>query len=83
MRNLIISSFAFLSLSVYGQGYFQQEVHYTISVTLNDEDHTLSGFETLEYINNSGQALDCIYMHLWPNGYRDNKTALAKVPTGM
>jgi hypothetical protein len=78
MRNLVISSLAFLSMSVYGQGYFQQEVHYTISVTLNDEDHTLSGFETLEYINNSGQALDCIYMHLWPNGYRDNKTALAK-----
>ena len=60
------------------QDYFQQEVNYKIDVTLNDEDHTLSGYEEFEYINNSTTALDKIYIHLWPNGYKNTETALAK-----
>ena len=52
-----------------GQGYFQQEVNYKIDVTLNDVDNTLSAFEEFEYHNNSGLAMDMIYVHLWPNGY--------------
>lgn len=78
MKNqLLLLAFTLSSFS-FGQGYFQQEVNYTISVTLNDQDHTLSGFETFEYINNSGHSLDFIYVHLWPNAYKNNKTALAK-----
>lgn len=67
-----------ISLNAFGQGYFQQQVNYTIQVSLNDQNHTLSGYESFEYINNSGQAMDALYIHLWPNAYRDNKTALAK-----
>lgn len=60
------------------QSYWQQEVNYTISVTLNDQDHTLSGHESFEYINNSPETLDYLYIHLWPNAYRNGKTALGK-----
>ena len=58
--------------------YFQQEVNYTIDVSLDDQNHVLRGFESFEYINNSAQTLDSIYIHIWPNAYRNRKTALAK-----
>lgn len=59
------------------ENYFQQEVNYTISVKLDDEKHTLKGFETIQYINHSPHSLNHIYFHLWPNAYRNNKTAFA------
>lgn len=59
------------------QTYFQQEVNYTIHVTLDDKNHELNGRETFEYINNSPDDLSFIYIHLWPNAYRNNTTALA------
>jgi hypothetical protein len=74
--NLIFACAFFLPL--YAQTYWQQEVNYTIKVSLNDKEHSLSAFESLEYINNSPNQLDKIYMHLWPNAYRNGKTALAK-----
>jgi hypothetical protein len=60
------------------QAYFQQEVNYTIAVTLNDVKHELQATEKIEYINNSPATLSVIYMHLWPNAYKDNSTPLAK-----
>jgi len=60
------------------QDYFQQEVNYTIKVKLDDEKHELSASETIQYINNSPDELKFIYIHLWPNAYKDNSTALAK-----
>ena len=53
-------------------------MNYTISVELDDEKNMLSGFETFEYVNNSPNELSFIYVHLWPNGYHNNETALAK-----
>ena len=58
--------------------YFQQEVNYKIRVSLNDKKHELSAFEEIKYINNSVTSLSYIYFHLWPNGYKNHKTALAK-----
>jgi hypothetical protein len=60
------------------QNYFQQEVNFKIQVTLNDTIHTLSAFETVEYINNSPDTLQFLYFHLWPNGYDNNSTELAQ-----
>jgi hypothetical protein len=60
------------------QEYFQQEVNYKIQVTLNDINHELKGFESVEYINNSPDTLRFLYFHLWPNAYSNNKTALAR-----
>lgn len=58
--------------------YFQQEVNYTIHVKLDDVKHELNADETIEYINNSPDALPFIYMHLWPNAYKNDNTAFAK-----
>lgn len=58
--------------------YWQQEVHYTIQVALNDNQHTLKGEESLEYINHSPDTLHYIWFHLWPNAYKNDSTALAK-----
>ena len=58
--------------------YFQQDVSYKIEVKLDDKNHVLTGFETLLYKNNSPQTLTFIYMHVWPNAYKNDETALAK-----
>jgi hypothetical protein len=57
--------------------YWQQEVNYTIDVSLNDKDHSLNGFEKIEYINHSPDTLRFIWFHIWPNAYKNDKTAFS------
>ena len=65
-------------LSVYCQlNYWHQQVNYTIDVSLNDKEHTLDGFEKIEYTNNSPDTLKFISFHLWPNAYKNDKTAFS------
>ncbi|MEM9819444.1 MAG: M1 family metallopeptidase [Bacteroidota bacterium] len=58
--------------------YFQQEVNYTIDVTLDDVEQVLRGQLEIEYINHSPDDLQEIYFHLWGNAYKNRKTAFAK-----
>jgi hypothetical protein len=58
--------------------YWQQDVQYDIRVTLDDQAHSLRGFETLDYTNHSPDTLNFIWFHCWPNAYKDNTTALYK-----
>jgi len=58
------------------QPYWQQEVHYDISVALDDKAHSLQASETLGYINHSPDTLTFIWFHIWPNAYKDKTTAL-------
>jgi hypothetical protein len=58
--------------------YFQQNVDYKIDVTLNDVDNTLNGFEIINYTNNSPDTLRFIWFHLWPNAYKNDRTALSE-----
>jgi hypothetical protein len=74
MKKLLFLLLPFSALSQ----YFQQDVSYQIDVKLDDKNHFLSGFETLNYKNNSPQSLDVIYMHVWPNAYKNKETALAQ-----
>lgn len=78
MKQIILSLFTLVSALSSAQNYWQQEVNYKIQVKLDDVNHTLSGFEEFVYINNSPDQLDRIYVHLWPNAYRNGKTALGK-----
>ena len=64
--------------SAYAQINWQQQINFTIEVTLNDQTNDLHGFESFMYKNNSPQALAVIYMHLWPNAYKDRSSALDK-----
>ena len=84
-RIFVISRVFFIAMIVNGsmnralsQEYFQQEVNYRLQVKLNDRQHELFAFETIEYINHSPDTLRFIYFHLWPNGYLNNHTELAR-----
>jgi len=59
------------------QVYFQQEVNYKITVTLNDTLHELNAYEEVQYFNKSPDTLSILYFHLWPNAYSGNNTQLA------
>ncbi len=59
------------------QSYWQQQANFTIDVSLNDKEHSLNGFATIEYINNSPDTLHFIWFHLWPNAYKNDKTAFS------
>ncbi len=58
-------------------GYWQQKVNYHIDVTLNDSEHTLNGYVKMDYFNNSPDTLTFIWIHLWPNAYKNDKTAFS------
>lgn len=78
MRVLHILSGLLGPFLVFGQGYFQQRVDYMINVRLDDRTHVLHADESFTYHNNSSTTLDTIWIHLWPNAYRDRSTALCK-----
>lgn len=78
MKKLLFILTILTTQSLWSQTYFQQEVNYTINVKLDDVKHEFTGDEKIEYINNSPTTLTYIYMHLWPNAYKNNSTALAK-----
>ena len=58
--------------------YFQQEVNYRIEVQLDDSLHTLDGHIAFEYVNRSPDALTEIWIHLWPNAYKNTRTAFCR-----
>lgn len=79
MKSLLLSTILSIGFfPAFCQNYWQQKVDYTITVKLDDVKHTLSGYESFVYHNNSPQTLDFLYIHLWPNAYSNGKTALGK-----
>ncbi|MFT6716624.1 MAG: hypothetical protein ACJA0Q_001268 [Saprospiraceae bacterium] len=71
---LLLISLSFTSV----QAYWQQKVNFKINVSLDDKEHVLRANEEITYINNSPDTLASIYLHLWPNAYSGESTALAK-----
>jgi len=71
---LVLLSF-FCLMAAAQKPYWQQQVNYNIHVTLNDRDHSLDGDETMEYFNNSDDTLHFIWIHLWANAYKNDRTA--------
>jgi hypothetical protein len=60
------------------QAAWQQQVNHTIWVKLDDTAHMLKAMQRVEYVNNSPDALNEIWFHVYANAYRNNKSALAK-----
>ncbi len=76
----LFSSLVLLSLvsvSCCQTGYWQQQVNFKINVKLNDAENSLDGFEKIEYINHSPDTLLFVWFHLWPNAYKNDKTAFS------
>jgi len=63
--------------SASAQSRWQQQVDYTIDVRLNDTAFTLDGFEKIIYANNSPDTLSFIWFHIWPNAFKNDKTAFS------
>lgn len=77
MKKIILFLAIFTSVQVNAQQqYWQQEVNYSIDVKLNVNDKSIKAFEQMEYINHSPDTLTYIWFHLWPNAYKNEKTAL-------
>lgn len=74
---LLLSTLFICTFSFAQKNYFQQEVNYKIHCTLNDNEHTIAANINIDYINRSNDTLQFIYIHLWPNGYKNKNTALA------
>ncbi len=78
MKRILLFVFSYCLLPIaYCQSpsYWQQQVNYKIDVTLNDAEHSLTGYVKMEYYNNSPDTLRFIWIHLWPNAYKNDKTA--------
>ena len=80
MKNLIflLLIIALSATAVSQHAYWQQQLHYIIDVQLNDNEHSLDGFLKLRYLNNSPDTLRFIWFHLWPNAYKNDRTAFSE-----
>lgn len=58
--------------------YWQQQVNFKIDVSLNDKEHSLDGYERIQYTNNSPDTLKFIWFHIWPNAYKNDRTAFSE-----
>ncbi|HEX9971830.1 MAG TPA: hypothetical protein VGD14_07150, partial [bacterium] len=56
---------------------WQQDVHYNFNVRLDTDKHALSGDAIISYKNNSPDTLGRIYLHLYPNAFKNEKSTLA------
>jgi len=52
------------------EGYWQQDVHYTINATIDEKTDIVTGTEKLIYTNNSPQTLNKVYFHLYQNAFQ-------------
>ncbi len=75
---LLVFCLLFIKNTIAQQAYWQQQVNFSISASLNDNDHSITAFETIEYINHSPDTLRFIWFHLWPNAYKNDKTAFSE-----
>jgi hypothetical protein len=57
--------------------YWQQQADCNISVTLDDKTHALDGYLQIQYTNHSPDTLTYIWFHLWPNAYKNDRTAFS------
>jgi hypothetical protein len=67
-----------ISLAVIAAEPFNQRADYLIQATLYPGEKAVSARVEITYTNNSPQALDSIFIHLWPNAYSNYETPLAK-----
>ncbi len=65
-----------------GHEYWQQEVDYSIQVTLDEDNQSLSGVETITYQNNSPDSLNYLWLQLDQNRFRSDSMDQMSTPFG-
>jgi hypothetical protein len=58
--------------------FYSQTNNINISASLNTESHELKIRQEIDFYNTSENTLNEIYLHNWPNSYKDKNTPLAK-----
>ncbi|HEU4469752.1 MAG TPA: M1 family metallopeptidase [Flavisolibacter sp.] len=76
MKNLFLLLSLLTAGSTAFSQYWQQRVDYVIEVSLDVKTKTLDGFEKIAYTNHSPDTLHYLWFHLWPNAYKNDRTAL-------
>ena len=77
MKFILLSVLCLATTIAFAQkSYFQQELRYTITASLDDKQNSITASETIVYKNNAPDALTYIWFHLWPNAYKNESTAL-------
>ncbi len=66
-------------LSLADSEYWQQEVNYELNVTLKKDLRTILGTIEIEYINNSPDTLDILYLKAFPNAIQKGSYADQKL----
>ncbi|HTN16453.1 MAG TPA: M1 family metallopeptidase [Chitinophagaceae bacterium] len=74
----LVFLFLYLMAVLPAKAYWQQHTATTISVSLDDRNHMLRGYEKIVYTNNAPDTLEFIYIHLWPNAYKNDRTAFCE-----
>ena len=77
MKHLFFLLSLLISLGSQAQ-YWQQRADYRIDVALNEAEKTLDGFARITYTNHSPDTLRFIWFHLWPNAYKNDRTAYSE-----
>jgi hypothetical protein len=78
MKQFLTAILILCTITTIAQPTWQQLVNSKIDVTLDDKHYMLRAVEELSYTNNSPDTLSYIYMHLWPNAYRNDHTPFAR-----
>ncbi|MEC8683493.1 MAG: M1 family metallopeptidase [Bacteroidota bacterium] len=66
-----------------GPAYYQNEADYEMKITLNDENQTISGYETITYQNNSPDQLEYLWVQLDQNIRKKDSPARERNGSGM
>ncbi|MBG16503.1 MAG: aminopeptidase [Crocinitomicaceae bacterium] len=64
-----------------GHRYYQNNAHYVMNLTLNDQEQKITGSETITYVNNSPDNLEYLWIQLDQN-VRSKTSDSYKVSTG-
>ncbi|TDK50739.1 M1 family metallopeptidase [Algoriphagus formosus] len=62
------------------ENYWQNSANYQIEVTLNEEEHVLAGKVTIDYINNSPEELDFVWLQLEQNRFTEDSRGTLTTP---
>lgn len=62
------------------ENYWQNEADYQIEVTLNEEEHILSGKVTIDYTNNSHEELEFVWLQLEQNRFTEDSRGALTTP---